>query len=108
MRYLGNGFTELADSRKKHNRTKSTREANASTVLVTKIATSTTIASNFVLIILTWVKTFGIYNTLSRLGMRTPLTTLLILDGTAYFLCDIYRSFTAPDCPLTFSPVFCS
>ena len=68
-----------------------TREADASATTVTTIATCTMVASNAVLIILTWVKTFGIYKTLSRIGMRTPLTTLLIHDGTIYFVYGLHH-----------------
>ena len=45
-----------------------------------------TIAPNAILISLTWVKTFSIYKVLSRIGMRTPLVTLLLRDGTIYLM----------------------
>lgn len=32
-------------------------------------------------IVLTWIKTFDIHKEASRLGMRTPLATLLLRDG---------------------------
>ncbi|KAH9923022.1 hypothetical protein B0H21DRAFT_701311 [Amylocystis lapponica] len=43
------------------------------------------IASNAILLILTWVKTYGIKRESSRLGMHTPLATLLLRDGTPRF-----------------------
>ncbi|KAI0325849.1 hypothetical protein GY45DRAFT_177285 [Cubamyces sp. BRFM 1775] len=45
------------------------------------------IATEVIVIILTWIKTFGIIrdSQLGR-GTRTPLPTLLLRDGTAYFL----------------------
>ncbi|CDO71086.1 hypothetical protein BN946_scf184844.g90 [Trametes cinnabarina] len=37
-------------------------------------------------IILTWVRTIGVKRESHRLGMRTPIVTLLLRDGTIYFL----------------------
>ncbi|EJF60686.1 hypothetical protein DICSQDRAFT_137227 [Dichomitus squalens LYAD-421 SS1] len=53
---------------------------------VTIIAQATTIAAEAILIGLTWMKTFGINRDSLRLGVRTPLATLLLRDGTAYFI----------------------
>ncbi|KAI9059899.1 hypothetical protein FKP32DRAFT_1579041 [Trametes sanguinea] len=47
---------------------------------------ATTIAADAILIGLTWIKTFGIKRDALHTGMRTPLATLLLRDGTAYFL----------------------
>ncbi len=58
---------------------------------VSALAKAATIASDAILIGLTWVKTFGIKRESSKLGMRTPLATLLLRDGTAYFMYDIER-----------------
>ncbi|RDX48618.1 hypothetical protein OH76DRAFT_1483717 [Lentinus brumalis] len=55
-------------------------------VYVSTIAKAASIAADAILIALTWVKTFGINKDSSRLGVRTPLATLLLRDGTAYFL----------------------
>ncbi|TBU33978.1 hypothetical protein BD311DRAFT_773874 [Dichomitus squalens] len=52
----------------------------------TTIAQATTIAAEAILIGLTWMKTFGINRDSARLGVRTPLATLLLRDGTAYFI----------------------
>ena len=83
-------------------------KADTSTAVVTQIATAMTIAPNAILIILTWVKTFGIHKALSEVGMRTPLTTLLIHDGTAYFMYDVHHAFLEPDRLLTPASAFCS
>ena len=53
---------------------------------VITIAQVTTIAADAILIGLTWAKTFGINKDSSRLGVRTPLATLLLRDSTAYFM----------------------
>ncbi|KAI0353951.1 hypothetical protein OH77DRAFT_1406258 [Trametes cingulata] len=37
-------------------------------------------------LILTWVRTIGIKRQSSRLGLHTPIVTLLLRDGTIYFL----------------------
>ncbi|KAI9062118.1 hypothetical protein FKP32DRAFT_1759258 [Trametes sanguinea] len=37
-------------------------------------------------IVLTWVRTLGVKRESHRLGMRTPIVTLLLRDGTIYFL----------------------
>lgn len=55
---------------------------------VSTLAKAATIASDVILIALTWVKTFGINRESSKLGMRTPLATLLLRDGTGYFMYD--------------------
>ncbi|KAI0365086.1 hypothetical protein BV20DRAFT_954980 [Pilatotrama ljubarskyi] len=47
---------------------------------------ATTLAADAILVILTWIKTFGIVRASLQTGMRTPLATLLLRDGTAYFL----------------------
>ncbi|KAI0645033.1 hypothetical protein C8Q79DRAFT_1011145 [Trametes meyenii] len=44
------------------------------------------IGSDTILIILTWYKTFGIKRVSMKTGVRTPLATLLLRDGTGYFL----------------------
>ncbi|KAI0669471.1 hypothetical protein C8Q78DRAFT_977408 [Trametes maxima] len=44
------------------------------------------IGSDTILIILTWYKTFGIKRISMKTGVRTPLATLLLRDGTGYFL----------------------
>jgi len=46
---------------------------------------SLVLASDALLLILTWVKTLGIQRTSTRLGMYAPLSTLLLRDGTMYF-----------------------
>ena len=50
------------------------------------LAKAATIASDAILIGLTWVKTFGISKDSSKLGMHTPFATLLLRGGTAYFM----------------------
>ena len=60
---------------------------------VYRIASAMTIISNAILISLTWVKTFTIHKDLSKTGMRTSLTTLLLRDGTAFFMYDIENHF---------------
>ncbi|OSD05108.1 hypothetical protein PYCCODRAFT_1432858 [Trametes coccinea BRFM310] len=37
-------------------------------------------------IVLTWIRTLGVKRESHRLGMRTPIVTLLLRDGTIYFL----------------------
>jgi len=44
------------------------------------------LASDVVLVVLTWIKTFEIRKSSSRFGFKTPLATLLLRDGTVYFL----------------------
>ncbi|KAI0752826.1 hypothetical protein C8Q80DRAFT_1118138 [Daedaleopsis nitida] len=41
----------------------------------------TTIAADAILIVLTWIKTFGINKDSVKLGMKTPLASLLLRDG---------------------------
>ncbi|RDX48635.1 hypothetical protein OH76DRAFT_1556930 [Lentinus brumalis] len=55
-------------------------------VAFTTIAKAADVAADAIVITLIWVKTFGIVKVSSRLGVRTPLATLLLRDGTAYFL----------------------
>ncbi|KAI0710721.1 hypothetical protein C8Q76DRAFT_798256 [Earliella scabrosa] len=43
-----------------------------------------TVASDTTLLVLIWIKTYGIHKDSVRLGIRTPLATLLLRDGTAY------------------------
>ncbi|KAI0800202.1 hypothetical protein C8Q74DRAFT_1235040 [Fomes fomentarius] len=50
------------------------------------VAKATTIAADAVLIALTWIKTIGISREAKKYGFNTPLATLLLRDGTAYFL----------------------
>ncbi|KAI0740828.1 hypothetical protein C8Q76DRAFT_689554 [Earliella scabrosa] len=45
-----------------------------------------TIAADAILIVLTWIKTYGIHKVSAQLEIRTPLATLLLRDGTAYFI----------------------
>ncbi|KAI0327895.1 hypothetical protein GY45DRAFT_1256050 [Cubamyces sp. BRFM 1775] len=47
---------------------------------------ATTIAADGILIVLTWIKTFGIKRDSMQAGVRAPLATLVLRDGTAYFL----------------------
>ncbi|KAI0700995.1 hypothetical protein C8T65DRAFT_559598, partial [Cerioporus squamosus] len=49
---------------------------------VSTIAKAANIAADAILIALTWVKTFGINKDSTRLGVRTPLATLLLRDDT--------------------------
>ncbi|PIL33714.1 hypothetical protein GSI_04339 [Ganoderma sinense ZZ0214-1] len=50
------------------------------------ISVATTVTSEGIFLALTWVRTYGIKKDWSRLGVHTPLTTLLLRDGTAYFV----------------------
>ncbi|KAI0629547.1 hypothetical protein C8Q77DRAFT_1220240 [Trametes polyzona] len=45
------------------------------------IAKATTIAADSILIVLTWIKTFGIQRDALKTGFRTPVATLLLRDG---------------------------
>ena len=65
------------------------------------------IAPNAILIVLTWVKTFGIHKVLSNLGMPTSLATLLLRDGTAYFVYEPQTHFYSETWPLTLASAFC-
>lgn len=40
-----------------------------------------TIAADAILIVLTWIKTYGIHKVSAQLEIRTPLATLLLRDG---------------------------
>ena len=64
---------------------------------VSQIATTMTIAPNAILISLTWIKTFSIHKVLSRIGLRTPLTTLLLHDGTAFFMYDNHQRLSSQE-----------
>ncbi|TFK88256.1 hypothetical protein K466DRAFT_547432 [Polyporus arcularius HHB13444] len=44
-----------------------------------------TITGTTMVILLTWLKTFSVHRDAHRLGIRTPLTTFLLRDGTLYF-----------------------
>ncbi|KAI0351956.1 hypothetical protein OH77DRAFT_1523650 [Trametes cingulata] len=55
-------------------------------ITVSVTANTAIITADVVLIILTWVKAFSIKRHLLRTGMPTPLATLLLRDGTAYFV----------------------
>lgn len=48
-------------------------------------ASALVLASDSFLLIVTWVKTVGIRKNSMRLGLHTPLMTLLLRDGTLYF-----------------------
>ncbi|TBU37654.1 hypothetical protein BD309DRAFT_973604 [Dichomitus squalens] len=50
------------------------------------ISTVTTVMSEGIFLALTWIRTYGIKRDCSRLGVHAPLTTLLLRDGTAYFV----------------------
>ncbi|KAI0351958.1 hypothetical protein OH77DRAFT_1498209 [Trametes cingulata] len=52
-----------------------------SDVTVSIATRATTIAADGILIILTWIKTFGIKRDSIQTGLRTPLATLLLRDG---------------------------
>ncbi|KAI0653342.1 hypothetical protein C8Q70DRAFT_927948 [Cubamyces menziesii] len=69
---------------------------------------ATTIAADGILIVLTWIKTFGIKRDSMQAGVRAPLATLLLRDGTAYFLVllviqlvTIISNKVSPSCSLT-------
>ncbi|KAI0941891.1 hypothetical protein AcV7_002456 [Taiwanofungus camphoratus] len=49
-------------------------------------ANAAAIASNTIVLFLTWAKTYWISRESSRLGWNTPLITLLLRDGTLYFM----------------------
>ncbi|EJF60683.1 hypothetical protein DICSQDRAFT_170833 [Dichomitus squalens LYAD-421 SS1] len=53
---------------------------------VETISTVTTVMSEGIFLALTWIRTYGIKRDCSRLGVHAPLTTLLLRDGTAYFV----------------------
>ena len=48
---------------------------------VSTTAKAATIAADAILIALTWIKTYGIHKESSKLGIRTPLATLVLRDG---------------------------
>ncbi|KAM5537917.1 hypothetical protein V8D89_008393 [Ganoderma adspersum] len=60
--------------------------SNSTIAEMSAITKASTIASDAILIALTWVKTFGIKRESSKIGMHAPLATLLLRDGTAYFI----------------------
>lgn len=45
------------------------------------------IATDLLVVILTWVKTFDIQRAATSLRMKTPLAAVLLRDGSVYFLC---------------------
>ncbi|KAL1945435.1 hypothetical protein VTO73DRAFT_2286 [Trametes versicolor] len=49
-------------------------------------AKATTIAADGILIVMTWIRTFGINKDAFKMGFNTPLATLILRDGTAYFM----------------------
>ncbi|KAI0645061.1 hypothetical protein C8Q79DRAFT_912324, partial [Trametes meyenii] len=61
----------------------STISKSTQIVLLVSIASkAATIAADCILIVLTWIKTFGIQREGLSAGLRTPLATLLLRDGT--------------------------
>ncbi|RPD57853.1 hypothetical protein L227DRAFT_577549 [Lentinus tigrinus ALCF2SS1-6] len=50
------------------------------------ISIATNVASEGIFLVLTWIRTYGIARDCSRLGLHSPLTTLLLRDGTMYFV----------------------
>ena len=48
---------------------------------VESISLATNVTSEGIFLILTWISTYGIARDCSRLGIRSPLTTLLLRDG---------------------------
>ncbi|KAI8974845.1 hypothetical protein BD414DRAFT_423925, partial [Trametes punicea] len=44
------------------------------------------VSIDITVLILTWARTLGVKRESQRLGMRTPIATLLLRDGTMYFL----------------------
>ncbi|KAI0331754.1 hypothetical protein GY45DRAFT_1248260 [Cubamyces sp. BRFM 1775] len=47
---------------------------------------ASSISIDIVVLVLTWVRTLGIKRESRRLGLHTPIVTLLLRDGTMYFL----------------------
>ncbi|KAH9849067.1 hypothetical protein C2E23DRAFT_906155 [Lenzites betulinus] len=54
--------------------------------VVTFAAKAGIFAANSIVVILTWIKTFGLSRESLKTGFKTPLATLVLRDGTAYFL----------------------
>jgi len=50
------------------------------------VAGSCLIVADCAVLLITWLKTYGIQRALSVLGCKAPLVTLLLRDGTLYFL----------------------
>ncbi|CCM00230.1 uncharacterized protein FIBRA_02258 [Fibroporia radiculosa] len=46
----------------------------------------TSIIADFLVIVLTWVRTYRVYKLTSTVKLKTNLSELLLRDGTAYFL----------------------
>ncbi|KAI0754201.1 hypothetical protein C8Q80DRAFT_1137519 [Daedaleopsis nitida] len=53
---------------------------------LTIVSKATSIAIDAAAVFLTWYKTYGIKRESRRLGLNTPYATLLLRDGTLYFL----------------------
>ncbi|KAM5537914.1 hypothetical protein V8D89_008390 [Ganoderma adspersum] len=49
------------------------------------ISIATTVTSEGIFLVLTWIRTYGIKKDWSRLGVHAPLTTLLLRDGETLF-----------------------
>ncbi|KAH9939938.1 hypothetical protein B0H21DRAFT_755538 [Amylocystis lapponica] len=54
--------------------------------ILSSMVAAVTIAATAILLILTWIKTFGIKRHSMKVGVKTPLVTLILRDGTFYFL----------------------
>ncbi|KAI0783711.1 hypothetical protein C8Q75DRAFT_833280 [Abortiporus biennis] len=50
------------------------------------ISNALMLASDVLLIVLTWVKTWSVRRSSAKFGFKTPLATLLLRDGTVYFV----------------------
>ncbi|RPD69013.1 hypothetical protein L226DRAFT_472503, partial [Lentinus tigrinus ALCF2SS1-7] len=48
------------------------------------ISIATNVASEGIFLVLTWIRTYGIARDCSRLGLHSPLTTLLLRDGEPF------------------------
>lgn len=58
------------------------------TCLAVSMVTHTcAIATDLLVVVLTWIKTFEIKRVAAGLRLKTSLTTLLLRDGTLYFGC---------------------
>ncbi|KAI0701015.1 hypothetical protein C8T65DRAFT_579979 [Cerioporus squamosus] len=67
------------------------------------ISIAANVASEGIFLMLTWIKTYGIAREYSRLGLCSPLTTLLLRDGECFSrLLSCIASFEGVDQPTTF------
>ncbi|KAL6300952.1 hypothetical protein BKA93DRAFT_799786 [Sparassis latifolia] len=60
--------------------------------IISIVSGTASIFNNCLVLLLTWIKTYAIKRESARVGLNTPLATLLLRDGTIYFCLLVFTS----------------